>query len=92
MLEAQHLLEESRNLFPYGDLSLADRARLEPIYYAIIDRLELVGNDPSQLMTACRARVAEAGVVKQALDDYQQLVDNGERGRDLSALIHLKQD
>ncbi|MGY6586873.1 MAG: biosynthetic arginine decarboxylase [Wenzhouxiangella sp.] len=38
-LEAEHLLEEGRNLFLYGDLSLADRARLEPMYYAIIDRL-----------------------------------------------------
>lgn len=38
-LEAEHLLEEGRNLFLYGDLSLADRARLEPMYYAILDRI-----------------------------------------------------
>ncbi|MGY6631530.1 MAG: NAD(P)-dependent oxidoreductase [Wenzhouxiangella sp.] len=34
----------------------------------------------------------ESSVVGQALKDYQQLVDGGERGRDISALIHLKQD
>ncbi len=39
VLEAEHLLEEGRNLFLYGDLSLADRARIEPMYYAIIDRV-----------------------------------------------------
>jgi arginine decarboxylase len=38
-LEADHLLEEGRNLFLYGDLSLADRARIEPMYYAILDAL-----------------------------------------------------
>jgi arginine decarboxylase len=38
-LEAEHLLDEGRNLFLYGDLSLADRARLEPMYYAILDRI-----------------------------------------------------
>jgi arginine decarboxylase len=38
-LEAEHLLEEGRNLFLYGDLSLADRARLEPLYHAILERL-----------------------------------------------------
>ena len=38
-LEAEHLLEEGRNLFLYGDLSLDDRARLEPIYHAILERL-----------------------------------------------------
>ncbi len=38
-LEAEHLLEEGRNLFLYGDLSLADRARLEPMYHAILERL-----------------------------------------------------
>ena len=38
-LEADHLLEEGRNLFLYGDLSLADRARIEPMYYAILDRI-----------------------------------------------------
>ena len=38
-LEAEHLLEEGRNLFLYGDLSLTDRARLEPMYYAILDRI-----------------------------------------------------
>ena len=38
-LEAEHLLDEGRNLFLYGDLSLPDRARIEPLYYAILDRL-----------------------------------------------------
>ncbi|TVS12417.1 MAG: biosynthetic arginine decarboxylase [Wenzhouxiangella sp.] len=38
-LEAEHLLEEGRNLFLYGDLSLADRARIEPLYYAILEGL-----------------------------------------------------
>ncbi|MGY6586872.1 MAG: NAD(P)-dependent oxidoreductase [Wenzhouxiangella sp.] len=44
----------------------------------------------------CRALCEQLGfdssVVKQALADYQQLVDDDERGRDISALIHLKQD
>ncbi|MEE4638055.1 MAG: biosynthetic arginine decarboxylase, partial [Wenzhouxiangella sp.] len=40
-LEAEHLLDEGRNLFLYGDLSLTDRARIEPLYYAI---LSAVGN------------------------------------------------
>ncbi|RFF33002.1 biosynthetic arginine decarboxylase [Wenzhouxiangella sediminis] len=38
-LEAEHLLEEGRNLFLYGDLPLSDRARLEPIYNAILEQL-----------------------------------------------------
>ncbi|NBD96142.1 MAG: biosynthetic arginine decarboxylase [Gammaproteobacteria bacterium] len=38
-LEAEHLLDEGRNLFLYGDLSLRDRARIEPLYYAILERL-----------------------------------------------------
>jgi len=38
-LEAEHLLEEGRNLFLYGDLSLIDRARLEPMYHAILERI-----------------------------------------------------
>ncbi|AKS43312.1 biosynthetic arginine decarboxylase [Wenzhouxiangella marina] len=38
-MEAEHLLEEGRNLFLYGDLSLKDRARLEPLYHAILERL-----------------------------------------------------
>jgi len=38
-LEAEHLVEEGRNLFLYGDLSLADRARLEPLLHAILERL-----------------------------------------------------
>lgn len=38
-LEADHLLEEGRNLFLYGDLTLADRARIEPLYYAILERI-----------------------------------------------------
>ena len=38
-LEAEHLLEDGRNLFLYGDLTLADRARLEPMYYAILERI-----------------------------------------------------
>jgi arginine decarboxylase len=43
-LEAEHLLEEGRNLFLYGDMSLPDRARLEPLHNAIlaalVDRLD----------------------------------------------------
>ncbi|NEZ02646.1 biosynthetic arginine decarboxylase [Wenzhouxiangella sp. XN201] len=38
-LEAEHLLEEGRNLFLYGDLPLAERARLEPLYNTILERL-----------------------------------------------------
>ncbi|MGK7294965.1 MAG: biosynthetic arginine decarboxylase [Candidatus Wenzhouxiangella sp. M2_3B_020] len=38
-LEAEHWLEEGRNLFLYGDLPLADRARLEPLYFSILDRV-----------------------------------------------------
>ncbi|MEE4304041.1 MAG: biosynthetic arginine decarboxylase [Wenzhouxiangella sp.] len=38
-LDAEHLLEEGRNLFLYGDLPLSDRARLEPIYNAILEQL-----------------------------------------------------
>jgi len=37
-LEAEHLLEEGRNLFLYGDLPLAERARLEPLFFAILER------------------------------------------------------
>ncbi len=35
-LEAEHLLEEGRNRFLYGDLGLNDRARLEPLFNAIL--------------------------------------------------------
>ena len=38
-LEAEHWLEEGRNLFLYGDLKLVDRARLEPLYFAILERV-----------------------------------------------------
>ena len=38
-LEAEHWLEEGRNLFLYGDLSLTDRSRLEPLYFAILERV-----------------------------------------------------
>jgi len=38
-LEAEHLLEEGRNLFLYGDLPLVERARLEPLYFAILERV-----------------------------------------------------
>jgi len=38
-LEAEHWLEEGRNLFLYGDLPLTDRARLEPLYFAILERV-----------------------------------------------------
>jgi len=38
-LEAEHLLDEGRNLFLYGDLPLADRARLEPMYNAVLERV-----------------------------------------------------
>ena len=40
----------------------------------------------------CEQTGFESGVVRQALADYQQLVDGGEKGRDISALIHLKQE
>ncbi|MFW5816341.1 MAG: biosynthetic arginine decarboxylase [Wenzhouxiangella sp.] len=36
-LEAEHLLEEGRNLFLYGDLGLTDRARIEPLYHAVLE-------------------------------------------------------
>lgn len=35
-LDAEHCLEEARNRFLYGDLGLADRARVEPLYYAVL--------------------------------------------------------
>lgn len=35
-LEAGFYLEEGQNRFLYGDLSLADRARLEQLYYALL--------------------------------------------------------
>jgi len=38
-LEAEHLLEEGRNLFLYGDLPLTERARLEPMHNAILERV-----------------------------------------------------
>ena len=38
-LEAEHWLSEGRNLFLYGDLPLADRARLEPLYFALLHRI-----------------------------------------------------
>src|SRR5699024_1548915 len=38
-LEAEHLLEEGRNLFLHGDLGLPDRARLEPLHNAILERV-----------------------------------------------------
>jgi len=38
-LEAEHWLEEGRNLFLYGDLPLSDRARLEPLYFAILEQV-----------------------------------------------------
>jgi len=38
-LETEHWLEEGRNLFLYGDLPLHDRARLEPLYFAILEQL-----------------------------------------------------
>ncbi|QKK01408.1 MAG: biosynthetic arginine decarboxylase [Pseudomonadota bacterium] len=38
-LEAEHLLEEGRNLFLYGDLPLTERARLEPMYNVILERV-----------------------------------------------------
>ncbi|MFU8878206.1 MAG: biosynthetic arginine decarboxylase, partial [Wenzhouxiangellaceae bacterium] len=36
-LEAEHLLAEGRNLFLYGDLPLTGRARLEPLYFSILE-------------------------------------------------------
>lgn len=39
-LEAEHWLNEGRNLFMYGDLSLTARAQLEPLYYKILSQLK----------------------------------------------------
>jgi len=39
LLEAEHHLEDGRNLFLYGDLGLTDRARLEPLYFSILERV-----------------------------------------------------
>ncbi len=38
-LEAEHWLDEGRNLFMYGDLPLDDRARLEPLYFSILEKV-----------------------------------------------------
>jgi 3-hydroxyisobutyrate dehydrogenase len=38
----------------------------------------------------CEQAEFESGVLEQALPDYQKLVDGGETGRDISALIRLK--
>ncbi len=35
-LEAEHFLDEGRNLFLYGDMSLTERAQLEPMYFSIL--------------------------------------------------------
>jgi 3-hydroxyisobutyrate dehydrogenase len=56
-----------------------------------------VGFDPKLLvkdLKICQTLCDEAGfasaVVRQALADYQKLIDRGESGRDISALIRLK--
>ncbi|MEM7055000.1 MAG: biosynthetic arginine decarboxylase, partial [Pseudomonadota bacterium] len=38
-LEAEHWLAEGRHLFLYGDVSLRDRAQLEPLVFAILHRI-----------------------------------------------------
>lgn len=38
VLEAERLLSEGRNLFLYGQLGLADRALMEPLYFAILSQ------------------------------------------------------
>jgi 3-hydroxyisobutyrate dehydrogenase len=57
-----------------------------------------VGFAPALLLKdlkICRSLCQQAGfesaVLEQALADYQQLVDGGETGRDISALIRIKQ-
>ncbi|MEM1080690.1 MAG: biosynthetic arginine decarboxylase [Pseudomonadota bacterium] len=38
-LEAEHWLHEGRNRFLYGELSLAERAQLEPLYHGVLHQL-----------------------------------------------------
>ena len=61
--EAQHHLQEGQTLYALGQLSLADRARLDELYYAIANAVR------SRLLPAERAH-------RQALDDLdEKLVD-----------------
>jgi arginine decarboxylase len=61
--EAQHHLQEGQTLYALGQLSLADRARLDELYYAIVSAVR------ARLLPAERAH-------RQALDDLEEkLVD-----------------
>jgi arginine decarboxylase len=61
--EAQHHLQEGQTLYALGQLSLADRARLDELYYAIVNAVR------ARLLPAERAH-------RQALDDLdEKLVD-----------------
>jgi arginine decarboxylase len=61
--EAQHHLQEGQTLYALGQLSLADRARLDELYYAIANAVR------ARLLPAERAH-------RQALDDLdEKLVD-----------------
>jgi arginine decarboxylase len=61
--EAQHHLQEGQTLYALGQLSLADRARLDELYYAIANVVR------ARLLPAERAH-------RQALDDLdEKLVD-----------------
>lgn len=58
-----------------------------------------VGFEPRLLLKdlkICRQLCDELGfdsaVVSQAIDDYSRLIESGEKGRDISALIRLKRD
>lgn len=61
--EAQHHLQEGQTLYALGQLSLADRARLDELYYAIVNAVR------ARLLPAERAH-------RQALDELdEKLVD-----------------
>ena len=76
-LEAEHLLEDGRNLFLYGDLSLADRARLEPMYYAIlervVDRLDLEHRRHRELRDRIRYQLSDKYFINLSI--FQSLPD-----------------
>ncbi|GAB2573984.1 biosynthetic arginine decarboxylase [Dyella jejuensis] len=61
--EAQHHLQEGQILYAHGQLSLADRARLDDMYYAVVNAVR------ARLLPAERAH-------RQALDELdEKLVD-----------------
>src|SRR5699024_6579832 len=76
-LEAEHLLEEGRNLFLYGDLPLRDRARLEPLYNAILervaDRLDLEHRRHRELGERIRYRLSAKYFINLSI--FQSLPD-----------------